>query len=184
MVAMTIPDAVPQRLSFAERDAAVAALRAHLDAGRLDADEFAERSTIARDARTATEIEPLFGDLPQPHPAYLAAVSPTWNTYPGASGPAPAASGLPRTQAPEPGSPASQQAQIPTYSGTVLPYGQGPAPVPTNQRWIASLHGIIWPVAIILFVTGHGGWWLFIAAIVLSSLLGGAQRRRRQPPPY
>ncbi len=183
MVGMSSTDGFPQRLSDAERDAAVSALRAHLEAGRLDPEEFDERSTAARAARTASDVVPLFGDLPAPRPAYVDAARPTWNTYPGTSADSPSSA------TPEPGSPAypsyspSYGPSGPVYTGTVVPRTQGPVPSPAD-RWLGILHAVIWPLAILMVVTGNGWWWIIIA-IVVSSALGGYQgRHRRQPPPY
>ena len=150
----------------------------------------------------------LFGDLPVPHPTFVQASQPTWNTYPSASSARPGYPGSPPTTppgttspasatyppvtAPEPGSPADYQnyaardQQVPTYSGTVVPYTQGPPPS-RRDNWLGIVHAVIWPVAIVLLITGHGGFWIIIAAIIASSALGKYQRnqrRRRQPPPY
>lgn len=46
----------------------MAALDAHLEAGRLDPEEYGERSARVTEARTAEDLEPLFVDLPEPHP--------------------------------------------------------------------------------------------------------------------
>ncbi|MDO5533335.1 MAG: DUF1707 domain-containing protein [Propionibacteriaceae bacterium] len=62
------PEPVPQRLSDADRDAAATQLREHFEAGRLDASEFDERLTTALSARFASELTPLFADLPGPDP--------------------------------------------------------------------------------------------------------------------
>jgi hypothetical protein len=56
------------RIGTAERDRAAAALAEHFSAGRLDAMEFDERTRAAYAARTVTDLEPLFLDLPAPHP--------------------------------------------------------------------------------------------------------------------
>src|SRR5699024_3688780 len=56
------------RIGTADRDAAMAALDAHLEAGRLDAEEYGERSARAAEARTVDDLVPLFADLPQPRP--------------------------------------------------------------------------------------------------------------------
>ena len=58
----------PIRIGTAERDAAMKALDAHLEAGRLDVDEYGERSARAAVAVTAPELAALFDDLPAPHP--------------------------------------------------------------------------------------------------------------------
>jgi hypothetical protein len=56
------------RIGDAERDAAVAALGEHFAAGRIDAQEYEERSSTAWAARSAGALAPLFEDLPAPHP--------------------------------------------------------------------------------------------------------------------
>ncbi len=55
------------RIGTADREAAVKALEVHLGEGRLDLDEYSERSAKAWQARTADELVPLFLDLPLPH---------------------------------------------------------------------------------------------------------------------
>jgi hypothetical protein len=57
------------RIGNAEREAAQHALDAHLQAGRLDAEEYGERSGKVSVARTAEDLTPLFADLPEPHPS-------------------------------------------------------------------------------------------------------------------
>ncbi|HTZ43744.1 MAG TPA: DUF1707 domain-containing protein [Jatrophihabitans sp.] len=57
------------RVGDTERNAAQQALQEHLAAGRLDLDEFGDRSARAARARTAAELAELFQDLPQPHGA-------------------------------------------------------------------------------------------------------------------
>jgi hypothetical protein len=53
------------RISDADRDRALAELSEHFQAGRLDADEFEDRSGRALRARTARELTDLFADLPR-----------------------------------------------------------------------------------------------------------------------
>ncbi|MEJ2865613.1 DUF1707 SHOCT-like domain-containing protein [Actinomycetospora flava] len=68
---MTEPAPPPHpspRIGTADRDAAMKALDQHLEAGRLDAVEYGERSARAAEARTVDDLVPLFADLPQPHP--------------------------------------------------------------------------------------------------------------------
>ncbi|HEY7050347.1 MAG TPA: DUF1707 domain-containing protein [Jatrophihabitantaceae bacterium] len=57
------------RIGTAEREQAAADLSEHLAAGRLSTEEFDERVQRAYAARTATDLEPLFRDLPDLHPA-------------------------------------------------------------------------------------------------------------------
>ncbi|MEO6703925.1 MAG: DUF1707 domain-containing protein [Jatrophihabitantaceae bacterium] len=61
---MSEPD---YRIGTAEREAAIRALEEHLVAGRLDVDEYGQRSAQASVARTAADLRPLFADLPVPH---------------------------------------------------------------------------------------------------------------------
>ena len=57
------------RIGNVERNAAMKALDAHLEAGRLGVEEYGDRSAKAAGATTADELEELFSDLPEPHPA-------------------------------------------------------------------------------------------------------------------
>lgn len=56
------------RIGTAEREEAMAALDKHLEAGRLDPEEYGDRSAKVTEARTAADLEPLFADLPEPRP--------------------------------------------------------------------------------------------------------------------
>jgi Domain of unknown function (DUF1707) len=56
------------RIGDQERDAAVSALGEHYVAGRLTKEEFDERSAVAWQGRTSSDLAPLFYDLP-PLPA-------------------------------------------------------------------------------------------------------------------
>jgi hypothetical protein len=58
------------RISDAEREDALGKLGEHMGAGRLDLDEFGERSAKVATARTRGELLRLFGDLPEPKPAF------------------------------------------------------------------------------------------------------------------
>lgn len=53
-----------QRIGDSDRDAAIAALREHMSAGRLTAEEFDERMTKALEAKFQQDLEGLFIDLP------------------------------------------------------------------------------------------------------------------------
>jgi hypothetical protein len=63
------PGSVPQRIGDSERDKAAEYLREHMAQGRLDADEFDERLTVALTAKTQAQLDPLFRDLPSPRPS-------------------------------------------------------------------------------------------------------------------
>lgn len=68
MESMSAPPNNTIRIGNAERDAAMKALDEHLNAGRLDAEEYGERVAQASVARTREGIDTLFVDLPAPHP--------------------------------------------------------------------------------------------------------------------
>jgi hypothetical protein len=61
-------DRSPLRIGNAERTAALEALDEHLAAGRLDVDEYTDRSAAAAGAVVAADLADLFTDLPEPHP--------------------------------------------------------------------------------------------------------------------
>jgi hypothetical protein len=56
------------RIGNDERNAAIKALDEHLNAGRLDAEEYGQRVAQASIARTRDGLDELFVDLPAPHP--------------------------------------------------------------------------------------------------------------------
>lgn len=53
------------RIGNAEREAATSELQRHLQDGRLDQDEYADRAARAASARTGSELDALFTDLPR-----------------------------------------------------------------------------------------------------------------------
>jgi hypothetical protein len=75
---------LPQmKASDADRDAVVAALSEHFQAGRLTAEEFDERTGRALAARTFAELNGLTADLPAGRPATPAPVArPRGQGYP------------------------------------------------------------------------------------------------------
>ncbi len=67
---------IPQmKASDADRDAVVAALSEHFQAGRLTTEELEERTGRALTARTLDELDELTADLPDPGPARPAQVA-------------------------------------------------------------------------------------------------------------
>ena len=60
------------RIGTRERDDALAALRVHHEAGRLDSFEYEDRRGRARDAVTRSDVTALFADLPEPRPRFEA----------------------------------------------------------------------------------------------------------------
>jgi len=58
------------RISDQNRESALSALGEHMTAGRIDIDEYGERSARITAAKTRGELGEIFADLPAPHPAY------------------------------------------------------------------------------------------------------------------
>jgi hypothetical protein len=58
------------RVSDSEREDALGKLGEHMSAGRLDIDEYGDRSAKVTTAKTRGELLDLFGDLPEPKPAF------------------------------------------------------------------------------------------------------------------
>lgn len=126
------------RISDQNRESALSALGEHMSAGRIDIDEYGERSARITAAKTRGELVDIFADLPTPHPQY---------------GDVPQA-----VAAPEP----AQEAQpVPRRPGT--PDGwTGP------QRFVAAFVPLVWIAVIALIATGvvHGA--LILVPIGLS----------------
>jgi uncharacterized membrane protein len=149
-----------QRIGDAERDRAVNALSEHLASGRLDQSEFDQRMSAALQARTQSDLEPLFLDLPEPRPVNTPSSPPARSIHP----------------------PYSTAAQAPNISPS--------SPQPSEEKSGCSgprrHHPIvtgpaIWCVAIALLVLSHGHLWflMIVAMLVCSGLWGGKGRRRR-----
>jgi hypothetical protein len=69
------------RIGTSERESAIRALGEHMNAGRLEPDEYGDRVAAASVARTEIDLEPLFCDLPAPHwrkPAPIVPPAPEW----------------------------------------------------------------------------------------------------------
>jgi hypothetical protein len=64
------------RIGDTERESALTALGEHMSAGRLDIDEYGDRTARVATAKTRGDLTGLFGDLPQPHPRFGAAPQP------------------------------------------------------------------------------------------------------------
>ncbi|MFD6066487.1 MULTISPECIES: DUF1707 SHOCT-like domain-containing protein [Amycolatopsis] len=58
------------RISDQDRESALAALGEHMTVGRIDIDEFGDRSARVTAAKTRGELSEVFADLPEPHPRY------------------------------------------------------------------------------------------------------------------
>jgi hypothetical protein len=64
------------RIGDAEREEALKALGEHMSAGRLELDEYGDRSALVTTAKTRRDLLALFADLPQPHPRFGQAEQP------------------------------------------------------------------------------------------------------------
>jgi hypothetical protein len=64
------------RIGDAEREEALKALGEHMSAGRLELDEYGDRSALVTTAKTRGDLLALFADLPQPHPRFGEVVPP------------------------------------------------------------------------------------------------------------
>jgi len=58
------------RIGDTERETALTALSEHMSAGRLDIDEYGDRTAKVAAAKTRGELLALFTDLPEPHPRF------------------------------------------------------------------------------------------------------------------
>jgi len=135
------------RLGDADRAAALDALGKHLEAGRLDVEEFGERSVHASVAVRCSDLAPLFADLPAPHPP------------------------LPRPPQPESLVPETRRAAAPAPS----PWGAAPQRhhhgLPPALRAGVLAAAVALPVMLIL-AAGPGSGGLLVLPLLLV-LLGG-----------
>src|SRR5438094_2259174 len=103
--------------------------------GRLDINEYGERSARASAATTRGEVLALFDDLPAPHPVFgQQAAAP--------ARPAPAGSTVPQQ--------AQQQAPVPVQQN------------PLGQRLLGAAVPVSAVLALVLFVTVVHTWWIFL----------------------
>jgi TM2 domain-containing membrane protein YozV len=145
---VSTPDRRAVRIGNSEREAAVRELGEHYAEGRLDSQEYEERTAAAYAARTADQLVPLFDDLPR-HGDDQATVAL----------PQPAA-------APPPVAPPSWD--------PAAPYGREPdTGLPYSQRYkvIAGVLQLVLPFGVGRFYTGHVGRGL--AQLLLSPLVIG-----------
>ena len=170
---------VPQRMSDADRDAAVAMLRDHFEAGRLDQTEFSDRLEKALAARYAADLAPLFGDLPDPRPN----VGPLGYSTPAMWSGSPFPQLPPQTDSMAPPFP---QSGVPPYAQAG--YSMEPRPdaltPATTQSWLPMARKLIWPVAIVIGIFSDAFLMWLVIAMIGSIVLGQLDSRTRKPPPY
>ncbi|HEX2130609.1 MAG TPA: DUF1707 domain-containing protein [Actinophytocola sp.] len=80
------------RVSDTEREDALGKLGQHMSEGRLDIEEYGERTAKVTAAKTRGEVLDLFGDLPEPRPAFGRPGPPP--SGPVGAGPVPARPGI------------------------------------------------------------------------------------------
>jgi len=155
------PDPVPQRIGDAERDEAATYLREALAEGRLEPNEFDERLDQALKARTQSDLEPLFKDLPGPKPGQRLSSAPGFQAPPWQGGAEPAAS-------------PSDKLAVRAASGAVA------RPESTN-RALMMVSALAWPLTIMaMFATHWQYWWLVFIPIAISSIAGGRRHHDRE----
>lgn len=134
------------RIGTTERNSAMKALDAHLEAGRIGVEEYGERSAKAASATIASELTELFTDLPAPHPAI------------GGTAPLPAVP------------PPTALLPVVSGSGTVAQRGGAFLDVAAPR-----IMGVMPFVALALFFT-VGGWWWFLLIPAAGALLYSSRR--------
>ncbi|HST83064.1 MAG TPA: DUF1707 domain-containing protein [Kineosporiaceae bacterium] len=153
-----------RRIGNSEREAAVVALQVHLNAGRLSSSEYEDRSIQARQARTRADFEPLFADLPRPHPDDET------------KGPASTPVSVTSTE------PAATQNTTPSSGSHAGPVSESPGgllPGPVGA-WVMSL--IPFAALLLFFATGHHWQWFLlipIAGVLVRGPHGGHGHRGR-----
>lgn len=146
------------RISDAERESALSALGEHMSSGRLDVNEYGDRSAEIATAKTRRDLLALFTDLPEPHPRF---------DLP----PAPAGPAAPTQRAFGPTEPPSD----PVHRWEQRPVA---------QRMAGALVPLAGIIAVILFFALHLPWLVFLlpAAVMLFSgaLFGDGWRQDRR----
>ena len=142
---MGASDPVPMRVGDTERNSALEALGEHLSAGRLDIEEYGERSAKVTVARTTADLSALFTDLPAPHP-----------TLPG------------------PGSAPVLRSATTPESTSVDSHMVKPAagPKPVGQRVMGAMVPLSAMLALVLFLTLHIPWYIFLLPAVVAIITG------------
>ena len=158
------------RIGDTEREAAMTALGEHMSAGRLDVDEYGERSAKVVAAKTRGELLEIFADLPDPRPVF--------------------GTPQPVRQAPQYGQPTPN----PDHPKPGEPWGwttdlaqqwdNRPAP----QRIAAGMVPLSVVISLVLYFAVFHVWWVFMlipaAAIISGAILGdnkhAIQEQQRQ----
>lgn len=147
----------PQRIGDAERDRAAELLREHLAQGRLTAEEFDERVDAALRAKVASDLDPLFSDLPGPRPGQAVATT-SYEAPPWQRGTTPAPAAVP--------------------AAPVL------APRTSAAITLNGLTGALWFIVPLALTFIPGGWqhfwWLMFLPTVISMVAGKNESDRER----
>jgi hypothetical protein len=139
------------RIADSERENALTVLGEHMSAGRLNIDEYGERSAQVSTAKTRGELRALFSDLPPPHPQFSTGGA-----------------------APRPAAPAAMP--VPQQSRQVA----GRPPGGATRALVAGLVPVAGIIAVALFLFVHLPWVVFLlpAAVMMfgSSVWGKGWR--------
>jgi len=133
------------RISDQNRESALSALGEHMTAGRIDIDEYGERSARITAAKTRGELAEIFADLPTPHPRYEDVPQAVAAPEPAAAAPEPA-----RPRTPDNWTPPQR------FVAAILPLTWIAA-----IALIAAVSGHLWPVIFVpigLTVLGKSMW--------------------------
>lgn len=134
-----------------ERELAMEALDAHRRAGRLEREEHASRCAAASRAGSRSQLDALFRDLPEPHPAYP--------------------SGAPAAPAPSPPGPPA----APDLPELVAPTG---AAVARHAGMISLLTPV---AATLLFAVSGGRFpWVFLLVPIVIAAVAFVSHRHQQ----
>ena len=157
------------RLSDAERTAAVAELSDAFAEGRLDAEEFEARMSVASQAKLSHELDPLFADLPGPHAVRAASATTRASA---------------RRPEPYPARPSVRGVAGPPWAASGYPAQCAPRHVGHRNRRPAQQHP--GPIAflpfVVLMLIGTSAAFLIpfaiMALVLLAHVVPGAHRRR------
>jgi hypothetical protein len=184
-VYVATPDPRSIRIGTVEREQAVKALGEHFAQGRLEPAEFEERMTAAYAARTASELDRLFDDLPaapglpsgHPADAQYPAVQYPEGRYPTGQ----YAAGLPATgpyptggyPGAFPPAPYTGNHPVPHGYDPQAPYGRDPVsgfPYSDRSKVVAGLLQLFLPIGIGRMYAGHAG--IGVAQLLLTLFFG------------
>src|SRR5437763_16280260 len=128
------------RISDQNRESALTALGEHMSVGRIDVDEYGERSAKITSAKTRGELAEIFADLPEPHPKF----DEGWQTV---------------------AAPVPPPSATPVRAASNTPANWSPA-----QRVLAGLMPLFFIAAIALIATGTVGWQIIFVPIGLAAI--------------